>query len=247
VKIIGIIPARYASTRFPGKPLVDIAGKPMIVRVYEQAKKARLLSEVVVATDDERIANAIETIGGQVEMTRPEHRNGTERCAEVATRRIADYYINVQGDEPFIHPEQIDAAATLLDGKTEIATLAKKITDITLLDNPNTIKLVMDVHGMALYFSRNQIPYLRDVKHNDRLNVHTFYKHIGLYAYRADVLARITKLAPSSLETGESLEQLRWLENGLRIKVAITEHESVGIDAPEDVERALKMGTILSA
>ena len=240
MKIIGIIPSRYASTRFPGKPLADIGGKPMIQRVYEQVKKSAKLTDAVVATDDQRIFDFVHSFGGKAMMTREDHQNGTERCAEVGNAHPADYYINIQGDEPFIHPEQIDALAALLDGNTELGTLVKIVTDSSLLDNPNTMKVVFNKQMEALYFSRNCVPFIRDRTKDQWLNVHTFYKHIGIYAYRSDVLQAITKLEMSSLEKAENLEQLRWLENGYRIKLAITEHETIGIDVPDDVSRALK-------
>lgn len=239
MKIVGIIPSRYASTRFPGKPLADIGGKPMIQRVYEQAKKSKSLSEVIVATDDQRIYDFVESFGGRAMITREDHQNGTERCAEVAGKYEADYYINIQGDEPFIHPEQIDVLAGLLDGQTELGTLIKKLTDPTLLDNPNTMKVVFNKRMEALYFSRNCVPFIRDAEKGQWLGKHTFYKHIGIYAYRSDVLQSITTLEMSSLERAENLEQLRWLENGYQIKLAVTEHETIGIDVPEDVARAI--------
>lgn len=239
-KIIGIIPARYASTRFPGKPLVDIAGKMMIQRVYEQASKCKSLTDVIVATDDERILNAIQGIGGKAEMTDSRYKNGTERCAEVASRNPADYYINIQGDEPFIKPEQIDTLSSILDGQTELGTLLKKVEDPAVLTNPNNMKVVINKQGEALYFSRQCIPYLRDIPEADWVKRHTFYKHIGIYAYRTDILEQIVKLPTSTLEKAESLEQLRWLENGYSIKTALTDIETIGIDAPEDVARALK-------
>lgn len=244
-KIIGIIPSRFASTRFPGKPLADIAGKPMIQRVYEQAKACDLLSEVIVATDDDRIQKCVSAFGGKVEMTSENHTNGTERCAEVAKRNEAEYYINIQGDEPFIKPEQIGSLATILDGKVELGTLVKKIVDPSLLDNPNTMKVVLSREKNALYFSRACVPYLRDHPKSEWLNHHTFYKHIGIYAYRKDVLAEIVKLPQGDLEKAESLEQLRWLEKGYQIKIAETKLETIGIDAPEDVERALKLEGLL--
>ncbi len=240
MKIIGVIPSRYASTRFPGKPLADIGGIPMIRRVYEQAKKSTALSDVIVATDDQRIFDIVQSFGGKAMMTAATHQNGTERCAEVARTHSADYYINIQGDEPFIHPDQINSLAALLDGATELGTLIKKLTDATLLTNPNTMKVVFNKRMEALYFSRSCVPYVRDAAPADWLQKHTFYKHIGIYAYRADVLQEITKLPLGTLEKTESLEQLRWLENGYTIKLAVTEHETIGIDAPEDVERALK-------
>lgn len=240
-KIIGIIPSRYASSRFPGKPLADIAGKSMIQRVYEQAKSCKALNEVIVATDDERIQQCVIAFGGKVEMTASNHTNGTERCAEVAERNIADYYINIQGDEPFIKPVQIDSLAAILDGEVELGTLVKELSDPSLLDNPNTMKVVIAKGGNAMYFSRTCVPYLRDEEKSKWLDHHTFYKHIGIYAYRKDVLAEIVKLPQGKLEKAESLEQLRWLENGYQIKVAETQVETIGIDTPEDVQRALKL------
>ena len=243
MKILGIIPARYASTRFPGKPLVDIGGKTMIRRVYERACKAKKLHDVVVATDDQRIFDEIISHGGKAKMTSTDHMNGTERCGEVVEKAdIAyDYAINIQGDEPFIHPEMIDQLATILDGQTALGTLVKKVEDPAVLDNPNSIKVVMSKEMKALYFSRSCIPYLRGKAANERLASHTYYKHIGIYAYRADVLSQITQLPSGNLEVTESLEQLRWMENGFEIKVAITEHESQGIDAPEDLEKIQKL------
>jgi len=239
MKIIGIIPARYASTRFPGKPLADINGKAMIQRVYEQSAKATSLDKVIVATDDERIAACVEGFDGFVEMTESTHQNGTERCAEVATRNAADYYINIQGDEPFIQPGQIDTLAAILDGKTELGTLVKKVEDDGMLDRPGVMKVVLNNRMEAMYFSRSCIPFVRDSRRKDWLQAHTFYKHIGIYAYRADVLGEITQLPKSSLEEAENLEQLRWLENGYTIKVAETTFESMGVDTPEDLERVL--------
>lgn len=239
--IIGIIPSRFASTRFPGKPLADIAGKPMIQRVYEQAKKCGQLQRVIVATDDERIKACLESFGGEVEMTSKEHTNGTERCAEVAARNNADYYINIQGDEPFIKPEQIQSLAEILDGQTQLGTLVKRIADPALLDNPNTMKVLLNKKKEALYFSRACVPYIRDFPKDEWLDHHTFYKHIGIYAYRKDILEKVVNLPLGLLEQAESLEQLRWLENGYSITVAETSLETIGIDAPEDVERALKL------
>ena len=239
MKIIGIIPSRFASTRFPGKPLADIGGKPMIQRVCEQASKASSLNQVIVATDDQRIVDCVLGFGGKAMMTNESHRNGTERCGEVASEYPADYYINIQGDEPFIHPEQIDTLAGILDGTTQLGTLVKKVQDASLLDNPNVMKVTCNIDGEALYFSRSCIPYVRDHEAANWLEHHDFYKHIGIYAYRADILHEIIKLEASSLELAESLEQLRWLENGYKIKVAKTEYESMGIDTPEDVQKAV--------
>jgi 3-deoxy-manno-octulosonate cytidylyltransferase (CMP-KDO synthetase) len=243
-KILGIIPARYASTRFPAKPLADIQGKSMIQRVYEQAKKSKSLSRVIVATDDERIFSHVKNFSGEVSMTRENHVSGTDRCHETLTQQneAFDYVINIQGDEPFIQPEQIDLLASLLNGQTEIATLVKKIEQTETLFNPNTVKAVIDGTGKALYFSRSPIPHMRNTHVADWLSKHSFYKHIGLYAYRADILDKITKLPVSSLEKAESLEQLRWLENGFNIQTAVTTIETIGIDTPEDLEKALRDG-----
>ena len=237
----GIIPARFASTRFPGKPLVDIGGKSMIQRVYEQVSK--VLNDVYVATDDERIYNAVVAFGGKVIMTSDQHRSGTDRCYEAYTKLPAEFdvIINIQGDEPFIQPSQIEALKMCFeDETTQIATLVKPIavseTD-SLLFNPNSPKVVLDKNNCALYFSRSPIPYRRGAEEKDWASLHTYYKHIGIYAYRTQVLGEITSLEPSILEMAESLEQLRWLENGYKIKVGFTDVETVGIDTPEDLEK----------
>lgn len=241
IRILGVIPARYASTRFPAKPLADIAGKTMIQRVYEQVKKATALTDVVVATDHPQIFQHVQSFGGHVCMTREEHPSGTDRCFEAFEKQgeVYDYVINVQGDEPFIQPAQINLLAALLDGKTEIATLAKKIDDPEMLFNPNVVKVVIAANEQALYFSRATIPHLRNIPEENWISSHKFFKHIGMYAYRTDVLERLTKLAVSTLERAESLEQLRWLENGFSIRVAETTIETIGIDTPEDLQRAL--------
>lgn len=250
MKFIGIIPARYASTRFPGKPLADICGKPMIQRVYEQASKA--LTEVVVATDDERIYNCVRGFGGQVVLTRTDHRCGTERCLEALEKVIGPsqsdckmediVVINIQGDEPFIQPEQIEAIKSCFP--TEIATLVKPYTEadsLADLENPNTPKVVFsETDGRALLFSRSVIPYLRGIDKSEWLKQGKHYKHIGMYAYRADVLSKITKLPQSRAELAESLEQLRWLENGYTIKVAVCNTASIGIDTPADLDKAIE-------
>lgn len=242
MRILGVIPARYASTRFPAKPLVDLNGKSMIRRVYEQASKSKCLNKVVVATDHEEIYRHVNTFGGEVCMTSPQHASGTDRCYEVLTKEKGkfDYVINIQGDEPFIAPEQIDLLASLLDGKTELATLIKKIGSVEQLLNPNLVKVVCSKNQEALYFSRSVIPYFRNMEQSEWVTHHTYYKHIGMYAYRADVLEQITKLEISSLEKTESLEQLRWLENGFHIKVKETNIETIGIDTPEDLEKAIE-------
>lgn len=241
-RIIGIIPARYASTRFPAKPLVDIRGKSMIQRVYEQVKKSKSISSVVVATDRAEIYDHVKKFGGEVCLTKESHVSGTDRCYEALTLQNDnyDYVINVQGDEPFIQPAQIDLLASLLDGKTEIATLIKTIEQEEVLFNPNVVKAVINKKNEALYFSRSTIPHIRNTSHNDWMSKHTFVKHIGMYAYRSDILQQLTQLEVSSLEKAESLEQLRWLENGFTIKTAITSIETIGIDTPDDLEKALQ-------
>lgn len=238
--ILAVIPARYASTRFPGKPLVMIQGKTMIQRVYEQTWKSSLVKEVVIATDDERIYAVARSFGATVLMTKPEHPSGTDRCAEAAAHfKTADLILNVQGDEPFIQPEQIDLLAqTLLDQpEYGIATLARQITDPEQLFNPNVVKVVRSEKGEALYFSRHPIPYLRGHAQEDWLGRHRFFKHIGLYGFSSQALREVSKLYPTSLELAESLEQLRWLENGYRIAVGITELETIGIDTPDDLNK----------
>ncbi|ATP55857.1 3-deoxy-manno-octulosonate cytidylyltransferase [Pedobacter ginsengisoli] len=237
MKILGIIPARYASTRFPGKPLVQIKGKSMIQRVYEQAGKAKSLSEVIVATDDERIANEVQSFGGKFIFTASTHLSGTDRCAEVAaTVSGYDAIINIQGDEPYINPEQIDLLAScFIEKDVQLATLIKKIHTENELFNINIPKVVINTKGEATYFSRQTIPYVRNQEKENWLNTHQFYKHIGIYGYTYPVLLEITKLAPSSLELAENLEQLRWIENGYRIKTKVTEIETIAIDTPEDL------------
>lgn len=242
MKFIGIIPARYASTRFPAKPLALLGGKTVIERVYEQV--AGVLDEAYVATDDERIESAVKAFGGKVVMTSVDHKSGTDRCYEAYTRIGAGYdvVVNIQGDEPFIQPSQLAAIRNCFDdAATQIATLAKPYTPadgIQSLRNPNSPKVVIDTNKNALYFSRSVIPYLRGTDEDKWLEHHIYYKHIGLYAYRAEVLKEITCLPQSSLELAESLEQLRWLENGYTIKVGITEVETIGIDTPQDLQRA---------
>lgn len=236
---IGIIPARYASTRFPGKPLALLGGKPVIQRVYEQVSKA--LKHVCVATDDERIFDTVKGFGGNVVMTRADHKSGTDRIEE-AYNKIGKPYkvvINIQGDEPFIHPEQIVSIMHCFDDSTtEIATLGKRFDSMESVKNPNSPKIVVDNRGFAMYFSRSVIPFIRGVEEKDWLEHYPFLKHLGLYAYRSEVLKAITALPQSSLEKAESLEQLRWLQNGYRIRVAETEFETVGIDTPADLKRA---------
>jgi 3-deoxy-manno-octulosonate cytidylyltransferase (CMP-KDO synthetase) len=239
-QILAVIPARFASTKFPGKPLVMIQGQSMVSRVYHQVIQSSLVAHAVVATDDQRIFDHVQAFGGKVVMTRADHPSGTDRCAEVAALfPDADIIVNVQGDEPFVQPAQIDLLAqTLLQNPAvQIATLAKKITDDTLLFNPNIVKIVIGAQGEALYFSRHPVPFLRGRETNTWLQHHTFYKHIGLYTFRRDTLATLAQLAPSALEIAESLEQLRWLENGFRIAAGITDLETIGIDTPEDLQK----------
>jgi 3-deoxy-manno-octulosonate cytidylyltransferase (CMP-KDO synthetase) len=240
--IVGIIPARFASTRFPGKPLVDIAGKTMIERVYSQAKKSLFLSDVIVATDDETIAATVENFGGKVCLTSALHPSGTDRCAEVLTSLSlqCDAVINIQGDEPFIDPQQIDLLAACFDDPgTDLATLIKKITSREVLFNHHSPKVIIDADQFAIYFSRHPIPYIRGYDESSWLTKHTFYQHIGIYGYRPAILKEITALRPSSLEKAETLEQLRWIENGFKIKTAITTFETLAIDTPEDLNRIL--------
>lgn len=245
MKFIAIIPARYASTRFPGKPLADMGGKPMIQRVYEQVKRA--VHDVWVATDDSRIFETVKAFGGKAVMTSTDHRSGTDRIQEAYSKIGEDFdvVINVQGDEPFIQPEQIESLKECFDSKdVELATLVKpfkKEDGFDVLFNPNSPKVVINKESEAIYFSRSIVPYIRDAHHTEWLDKHIFYKHIGMYAYRVDVLKEITQLPQSSLEKAESLEQLRWIENGYRIRVGYTDVETIGIDTPEDMERAIKL------
>ena len=242
LRFIVIIPARYASTRFPAKPLALLGGKPVIQRVYEQV--SGVVSDVVVATDDERIYEAVEAFGGRVVMTSSNHKSGTDRCWEAYQKQGEEYdvVINVQGDEPFIAHSQLRAIMDCFnDETTDIATLVKPFTEedgIEALENPNSPKVVLDKQSRAIYFSRSVIPYLRGVEREEWLKKHTYYKHIGMYAFRADVLRQVTSLEQSPLELAESLEQLRWLENGYKIGVGISDVETVGIDTPEDLQKA---------
>lgn len=239
---VAIIPARYASTRFPGKPLALLGGKPVIQRVYEQV--SAIVEDAVVATDDERIFAAVEAFGGRVVMTSTEHRSGTDRCYEAYQKlgKAYDVVINVQGDEPFIAHSQLRAIMSCFDDEhTQIATLVKPFAEedgIEALENPNSPKVVVDAASKAIYFSRSVIPYLRGVERTEWLKHHTFYKHIGMYAFRSEALREVTALPQSSLEKAESLEQLRWIENGYKIGVGISDVETVGIDTPEDLARA---------
>ncbi|MBN2893227.1 MAG: 3-deoxy-manno-octulosonate cytidylyltransferase [Bacteroidales bacterium] len=243
MKTLGIIPARYASTRFPGKPLVDIAGKTMIQRVFEQASKA--FNHVIVATDDIRILDAVENFGGIAIMTSENHLNGTSRCFEAMNIFLEkmnlkfDVVVNIQGDEPLINPQALkDVASLFEDDRTEIATLINKVEYSDELLNPNRIKVVIDKNQRGIYFSRSLIPYVREKSNYPKT---IFYSHIGVYAYRSDILEEVSQLAPGMIETAESLEQNRWIENGYYIKTKITDYKSVGVDAPEDIEEILKL------
>ncbi len=239
LSILGIIPARFGSTRFPGKPLVMIHGKSMIQRVYEQSRKSNYLQKVIVATDDQRIADHVISFGGEVILTSASHQSGTDRCAEVIqqTNEQFDAVINIQGDEPFIDPEQIDAIALALINETyPLATLVKVIESEEEIHNPNVVKAVLDNKGKAIYFSRLPIPYNRD-----KQNSTTYYKHIGIYGYTRKALLEITKLPQGKLELAESLEQLRWIEAGYSIITRVTQVPSVSIDTPEDLALVEKM------
>lgn len=245
MKVLGIIPSRYASTRFPGKPLADICGKSMVQRVYEQANATPDVEMVVVATDDNRIVRHVKSFGGNVMLTGSNHANGTSRCHEVVEKlkkqgRYFDVVMNIQGDEPMIQPEQIkQLIAFFQDKTTDIATLAHPIREVEQLMNPNAVKVVSGVQKQALYFSRQAIPFVRGEKPENWLGRIGFYKHLGIYAYRTAVLNKIVLLPPGSLEQTEKLEQLRWLENGFVVKVGITDYEGVGVDTPEDIAKLI--------
>jgi 3-deoxy-manno-octulosonate cytidylyltransferase (CMP-KDO synthetase) len=238
-KVLAVIPARYGSTRLPGKPLVPLAGKPMLQHVVERVRRARSVSRTLVATDDERIVRAVESFGGEAVLTRPELRSGTERVAAVAAQVSAAVYVNVQGDEPLIEPAAIDLAVEGLTGEPEVpvATLSAAISNANDLMDPNVVKVVSDFEGIALYFSRAPIPWLRD----EKPAAPTHRKHIGLYVFRRDALLDFPTLPPGILERLEQLEQLRWLENGYRIRVVESEYDSISVDVPEDVERVEKL------
>lgn len=240
--VVGVIPARYASQRLPAKPLIDLLGKTMVQRVYEQAQQALLLNRVVVATDDKRIADVVQSFGGEIVLTDPKIKSGSDRVAAVAEQVQGDMFVNVQGDEPLIVPEMIDTAVQVVldDEKADVGTLVKKIEIEQELINPSIVKVVVGSDRYALYFSRSVIPWIRDSMNPfDWLKHHTFYKHIGLYVFRRDFLLKYSAMPESALEKAERLEQLRILENGLRIKVGITEHDSIPIDTEEDVDRVL--------
>lgn len=239
MKFIAIIPARYASTRFPGKPLAMLGGKPVIQRVYEQA--ISVLGEAYVATDDERIFHTVTDFGGKAVMTRNDHKSGTDRIEEAVEKLAtdADVIINIQGDEPFVQASQLQALMQLFDDpETQIGTLGKPFENMEAVDNPNSPKIVCDRRGFALYFSRSVIPHVRGKERAEWIEHFPYLKHLGLYAYRREVLREVTQLPQTPLELAESLEQLRWLENGYRIRVGLTDVETVGIDTPADLERA---------
>ena len=248
MKSVAVIPARYASTRFPGKPLAMLGGKPVLQHVYERANLAQQIDEVCVATDDERIASAARTFGAKVFMTDAGHQSGTDRCAEVAQHYPEDSIIvNIQGDEPFIDPSQIDAVANplLADNPADISTLVVRLKELESVNNPNVVKAVKSASGQALYFSRSPIPFLRGIPQEQWMEKGVFYKHLGIYGFRRSVLLRVARLPQSAYEQMEALEQLRWLEAGYRIQVETTTIETIGIDTPEDLEaaeRILKTG-----
>lgn len=239
MKFIGIIPARYSSSRFPGKPLAILGGKPVIEHVYRQVSS--VMEDVFVATDDQRINDAVEAFGGKAIMTRSDHKSGTDRICE-ALEKVGgsfDVVINIQGDEPFIQKSQLETVMQCFDDpRTQIATLGKPFESMEAVENPNSPKIVLDNDGYALYFSRSVIPFVRGKEHEEWLSHFPYLKHIGLYAYRTEVLMEISKLPQSTLELAESLEQLRWLQNGYKIKVGLTDVETIGIDTPEDLQRA---------
>lgn len=243
MRILGVIPARYESSRFPGKPLIDIAGKSMIERVYGQCLKSSSISKVIVATDDQRIADHVSLFGGNVAMTSNKHQSGTDRCAEVANNYPEfDVLINIQGDEPMIDPNQIDLLCKCFeDPQTDIATLIKKISSNEELFNENTPKVIINKNKEAILFSRTAIPFLRGKLKETWLDHYTFFKHIGIYGFRTEILRNLTKLPLSGLEIAEALEQLRWIENGYRIQAAVTDKESQAIDTPEDLKKLLKL------
>ena len=245
-KVVAVIPARYASSRYPGKPLVDIGGKPMIQRTYERVASVSGWDRIIVATDDTRIFDVANAFGAEVMMTREDHVSGTDRCAEVLENvsEKVDYVVNIQGDEPFIEPDQLIEITNAFRSNAPIYTLVKQITTIDTLFNPNSPKVVLDADQQALYFSRHAIPYMRGLPQEDWLSQHRYFKHIGLYAYRSDILPKLNQLPSSDLERAESLEQLRWLQHGFQIQTVETQFETIGIDSPEDLEKIKKLGFI---
>lgn len=243
-KVLAIIPARYASTRLPGKPLLDLGGKSMIQRVYEQVLKCSSIDDIIIATDDERISNEALNFGGKALMTAPHHQSGTERCGEILQLMANkfDIVVNIQGDEPFIQPEQIaEVLMPFENDETQIATLIRSIRDSESISNPNVVKVTASKSGKALYFSRSPIPFIRDYSAENWLNEGRFYQHVGMYAYKASTLLEINQLPMSTLEKMEKLEQLRWLENDYSITVKETSHHNFGIDTPEDLEKAKQL------
>lgn len=247
MKTLGIIPARFASSRFPGKPLAIINGKPMIQRVYEQAKKTKLLNDVIVATDDDRIKKAVEAFNGKAMFTSENHKSGTDRCFEVIEKlqmenQSYDVVVNIQGDEPYINPKQISQVVSCFtDSAVQIATLARQISSTDELFNDNINKVVINASNDAIYFSRFAIPFQQNILRENWLEKIRYFKHIGIYAYRSEILKEITRLKPSKLEIAESLEQLRWLENGYKIRVLKTDYESIAVDTPEDLSKFLNI------
>lgn len=243
MSIIGIIPARYASTRFPGKPLAMINGKTMLQRVVEQTQKADLLEEVIVATDDGRILAHCQELNVKAMLTKAEHESGTDRCFEAyqLSGSKADFIINIQGDEPFIHPEQINSLARECKGEAQLLTQMIKCDSHDVLFDMGEVKIVLNELNEALYFSRSVIPFIKNEKPENWHLKHTYYRHVGMYAYRADVLENISHIGVSSLEKAESLEQLRWLQHGFKIKCVETPYDSHCVDSPEDIEKVLKL------
>jgi 3-deoxy-manno-octulosonate cytidylyltransferase (CMP-KDO synthetase) len=246
MSIIGIIPARYASTRFPGKPLIQINGKSMIQRVYEQAAKSKLMTKIIIATDDDRIAEHAKSFGAEVVITKAEHPSGTDRCFEAyqLNGQNFDYVLNIQGDEPFLDPEQIDSLAQGCAEDVEIATQMIKCTDHDVLFDKGEVKIILNSNKEALYFSRNVIPFIKGKDEKEWHKHFDYYRHVGMYAYRTDILEKITQLKPSALELAESLEQLRWVEYGYKIKCIETSFESHCIDTPEDIEKVMRLMNI---
>ncbi len=244
--IIGIIPARYASTRFPGKPLIQINGKSMIQRVYEQAAKSKLMTKIIIATDDDRIAEHAKSFGAEVVITKAEHPSGTDRCFEAyqLNGQNFDYVLNIQGDEPFLDPEQIDSLAQGCAEDVEIATQMIKCTDHDVLFDKGEVKIILNSNKEALYFSRNVIPFIKGKDEKEWHKHFDYYRHVGMYAYRTDILEKITQLKPSALELAESLEQLRWVEHGYKIKCIETSFESHCVDTPEDIEKVMRLMNI---
>lgn len=246
MSILGIIPARYASTRFPGKPLAMIKGKSMLQRVFEQAKKSKTLSEIIVATEDQRIVDHANTFGAKAILTSAHHPSGTDRCFEAYQiyNKHFSYVLNIQGDEPFLDPNQIDEICQACDGQIEIGTQMTVCTSQDFLTDRGEVKIVLNHNNEALYFSREPIPHLRNVNVNDWSSHFKYYRHVGTYVYRTDVLEKISKLSTSSLETAESLEQLRWLQNGFKIKCVETNYDSHAVDTPDDIEKVIRLMNI---